>query len=123
MNDTNHLRSALEEMRALLADPKAWTQCKSSRGVNGAWCDSSSRDAVQWCLLGAAVRCAHMVVGVYDEIVESLSLTINPQAQQPYYSGGRIVNWNDAPERRHEEVLALIDLAISNSTQKKEDSP
>ena len=87
--------------RAKVADPKDWG--KGSRGYNN-YKGRSPRsccaaEAIEECIpwteaRKSAFRAFHNAAGLEDKF-------------------GKIVDWNDAPERTHSEVLATFDLAIA----------
>jgi hypothetical protein len=89
------------KIKELLANPNAWTQNAAARDSYGDSCHPRSSVAVQWCLLGAAERCydeAHFVIGqLFSKLHEATPALLAP-----------IVAYNDAINRTHAEILALI---------------
>ena len=56
-------RQVIEQARALIADPAAWTQGEFARDVSGNAVSWRSREAVQFCLWGALNRAAYEMTG------------------------------------------------------------
>lgn len=85
----------------LLADPKAWTKGKGACDANGHPIDPESRWAVAWCVLGAAWRC----YGGDPALYERHARYVEAFREETH---GALDLWNDAPERTHAEVIALL---------------
>ena len=88
--------SKLQAIRDLLAKPENWMQ--------GEYTNS---DNTCFCLLGALSH-------VYDE--DSVALSEGDYHRDldtlRNLTGGNIVLWNDAEERTHKDILALLDKAL-----------
>lgn len=86
----------------LLADASRWTKGTAARDANG---NGTSDDhfATCWCAIGAINHC-------YDDTNQrrnmryKLGNALNPKL----YPTLVITSWNDAPERTHAEVLAVL---------------
>jgi hypothetical protein len=93
-------------MRELLADPKRWTKGEAARNASGYFTPPFEREAVCWCLLGAAAK----VVGS-DSIFKDVFNTVSCYMQVTNTSYTFTHAWNDADERTHADVLAFLDAA------------
>lgn len=91
----------LQAIRNVVA--RGWTQGCAARDANGNAVGSLSPDAVKWCLAGARSRAWED--NARREGPVNLSEYLLP-------GSGGYVNWNDAPGRTQEEVLAFLDEAI-----------
>jgi hypothetical protein len=98
-------REILTNARALIA--KGWTQGHYARMASGYPCHENSQRAVSWCLVGAVCRAGEIYLRQALDAVEYLREIIG-DPDLPL-----IGNWNDAPGRTQEEVLALLDRAIA----------
>lgn len=87
----------LKAARALIE--KGWTQKWFARDAAGDVCNSSSPNAVCWCVIGAC-----HATGIPDDTIAYMART-----QKIAY----LPRWNDAPDRTQAEVLALFDKAIA----------
>lgn len=86
----------------LLVEEGKWTQHRYARDKDGLGCESSSGDACSFCTIGAINRCygdSHR----WREIVVNLEMTLKDRGL-----GVCIADWNDAPERKQSEVVALL---------------
>ncbi len=96
--------AALRAARKILTPRKAWTKdniARDSRGREVSW---DSEKAVKFCLCGALMR----VLGSENETTFS-------QCQKAILGPSQsFANFNDAPERKHKEVLAALDNAIAS---------
>ena len=113
---TPEVRETLSRARALLAAPERWTQRADAREKTGYPCDARDVAAVSWCLVGAIgasatdepkddVRLSTITVETLYEL-SSLAFSTLPD-----YDG--LAFYNDAPERTHADVLALLDRALA----------
>lgn len=95
----------LERARELIATPERWMQMVGARKANGEHANWGASDAVCHCLYASLC----VVSGdVFDDeteqaIVDAFGLE----------DIGAVIRWNDAPERTHVEVLALLDTTIA----------
>ena len=97
----------LTKARALIADPKHWTQNCSARNQQGVAVYSRDDEAFSYCMMAAT----HKVATGPGKIVESqlyLRKAINSSSLSAF---------NDAPERTHAQVLAAFDKAIVLATE------
>ncbi len=86
------------KMHELLATPNDWTQKAYARDINGQkLTDERDPKAVCFCLVGALNKC-------YPR--EQRGAVIRAIAKEGSFSES--FTWNDAPERTHAEVLALL---------------
>lgn len=92
----------LKAMRELLSAPERWTKGECARDASGNRVDISSPDATCFCLIGAAG-----LVGEFKSVMDLLDRLVAP---------GPASCWQDAPERTHAEVLALLDRAIEQES-------
>ena len=94
----------LIEARKLIA--QGWTQGEYKRVVNGVEC---------WCISGAIRQAAP-----YDDPrgLEFVAL-LRALRDDDFYlsSSSKLIEWNDAPDRTQEDVLALIDRAIAKDAK------
>jgi hypothetical protein len=98
------IAQVLTEARKLIA--QGWTQGEYKRVINGVEC---------WCISGAI----HQATS-YDEPsgLEFAALFLSLRADDFYLSSStNLIEWNDAPDRTQEEVLALIDRAIAKEAK------
>ena len=104
-------KAILVRARELLSDPKSWTQDVMARSVRGTPVVTHSKRARSFCVEGAIERAGLKTTRkvrerarriVYEKIASSTFVNITL--------------WNDAPQRTHAEVLALLDKAIAAAT-------
>jgi hypothetical protein len=92
--------ATLAEARKLIA--QGWTQGKCKRVVDGVEC---------WCLLGAMGQAAP---DYKPRELAFAALFLSLGDDDLYLSSSsNLTEWNDAPDRTQEDVLALIDRAIA----------
>ena len=87
----------------LLSDPSRWTQKTMARNKHGDATSPLDLDACSFCLVGAIERC----YGSIDEgipLEELIKQELKVQAPNFEFIG----QWNDAPDRTHEEVVELL---------------
>ena len=101
----------LKAVRERLAVPEQWTQGEYARDEMGVSIGSCCYDAQRWCLLGAVFRESEGLDADSNADSEALDLL-----QEAVGSKGKgLAEWQDAPERTHAEVLAVIDAAIERA--------
>lgn len=107
MNPTKPVSVAdtLRAARALITPRGNWTKNEFARDAQSHRVRSTDADAVRWCSLGALER----VDGSYQKEATNLLW----EAIE-----GPIVTFNDAPKRKHAEVLAAFDKAIALAERK-----
>jgi len=82
------------KMKKLLANPDAWTQGKYARDAYGKEVHVDSPKATCWCLEGAFIKCyPRNNRKIFKKLVNKIQF---------------IVNWNDAPERTHQDVINVL---------------
>jgi hypothetical protein len=79
----------------LLATPDRWTQGAFAVDKYGYQTPKNGPDAYSFCVLGAINHC-------YGEFDEDAILRLENHTKKS------LMEWNDAPERTHAEVLALL---------------
>jgi len=96
-------RELLLALRAKLATPDRWTKGMAAKDFNGSPADPCGGDAISWCLVGAC-----------DEIGDLSSYRDAAYLLGFVGTSGHLdmVDWNDAPDRTHADVLARIDEAL-----------
>ena len=111
---TDQTLADLRAVRALLARPEAWTKGADARNMFGARTHAGCGDACAWSLSGA--------MGFVED-----SCDLDPQDFEGRADRGDrltrsvcaamghdgLVEWNDAADRTHADVLALLDRAIA----------
>lgn len=105
----------LKRTRVILSDPKAWTQDFFARDKHGRECSPNSERACQWCLFGAVRRASFDDIcqnGGYDQHVGETSVKV-VKLIEGYLNGYHPPSWNDAAERTHSDVTAMLDGLIS----------
>ena len=98
----NPVTELLIEGRARIA--RGWTQGASARDVTGSVTRAWAEEAVCWCAMGA-VACRED-----DWATTAAAWVVLEEA-----AGMWVAEWNEAPGRTHEDVLALYDRAIERS--------
>jgi hypothetical protein len=88
-------------MRELLAAPGAWTKWAEARTATGIVTSPNSSDAVCFCLRGAQHR-----LGMSEDACDYLHSAINKATGYPFW-----VDFNDAHNRTHLEVVEMIERA------------
>lgn len=90
--------SQCKTVAEIFADPARWTQGAMARRADRRLCSRFSHEAVCFCLAGAINQIYGMEtgrMGVYAKVGEALV-------------GTGMIPWNDHPERKFEEVQALV---------------
>jgi hypothetical protein len=85
--------------RELLADPVRWCQGAIARDAAGKSSETWNPRAVAWCVLGAVRKVYPQGLAEFQRLAKTL-------AARGFDS---VSEWNDAPERTHAEVLALLE--------------
>lgn len=104
----------LIDARALIEKPKAWIKGVNATNKLGKGCTSSSEDAVCWCMDGALMRSAQSA-----HLYEPGSAYWDAFYALNKLANGDFIAWNDKPERKHAEVLAVFDKAIEAERAKQ----
>lgn len=116
-------RVVLRRMRALLASAASWCQGAMAETRTGALVPTYHRDAVAFCLSGAAVRVARDCWQEdwrepSDAALVELARCLPPVPRFPGCltlsdeADARVQRWNDAPVRTHLQVIELLDAAL-----------
>lgn len=92
----------LARARTLLTKRDVWTQDAYARDVAGRIVDSQSADAVRFCCSGALYTTEHPLHG-----------SVAARALVSRIIGHDLEVWNDAPDRKHKDVVDAFDRAIS----------
>lgn len=95
------------KLRELLSGPSAWTQGGNARAADGETVHAFSDRAVCWCLVGAIRKVCWYPSGfdlvkahrIETRIIKALGLA----------DFSDVMKWNDAPERKFEEVKSLVE--------------
>ena len=96
----------LRDARALIDSPENWTKDCEARTEDGYETWYGDGHAVCWGAFGALVKAGDNQPALTGA-AEALHTVV----------GGRIDEWNDAPERTNAEVLAAFDRAIDLAEQ------
>lgn len=99
----SNLYQDLCAVRELLADEAHWNQRYFACRRDGRACNSSDPEAFSYCLVGAVTTAAFPQ---RYEVVRAAIVNAMPFPAQ-------LVEWNDAPERTHAEVIQLLGTAIA----------
>lgn len=116
---------ALAELRELLSEAYRWLQDCWARDVEDAPVGPRDPKATSWCLIGGIERVclgAHGPTGydawedpeketLREDLIWVLCETCSRLFPEEWDEGTSVdlIEWNDAPHRRHEDVLKLID--------------
>jgi hypothetical protein len=111
MMTDSQLKQDLRAVRAFLSWPEKWTKEAFARDSSGELTCMMGRDATQWCLDGAVNRVCRIRV-CRSSFARATTLR---HALRHYVEGRGLTNWNDAPERTFEDVIALLDKAIEGA--------
>ena len=108
----NAVADKLREARALIE--RGWTQGVDARDAFGEECDPYCDDAECFCANGAMCRAFARVTLSDRDIVRDAEAILNEAIGRPARNAvdWPFIDWNDAPERTHAEVLAAFDKAI-----------
>lgn len=92
----------LARARTVLANREVWTQDAYARDVAGRIVESQSPAAVRFCCSGALYTTEHPLHG-----------SVAARAIVSRVIGHDLEVWNDAPGRKHKDVLDVFDRAIT----------
>lgn len=105
LNVTDQLKTDLQAIRDLLADPQRWTQGHCGRTAEGTPITVPSPKATCFCLMGAIFQTQGCETGgKVNEIEDHLN-------ESPLLDGVSYIRFNDT--HTHAEVLALLDERIA----------
>jgi hypothetical protein len=102
------VKRSLEKLKKLFSNPEHWTKGCFARDSTG-WSSASIQSGVCWCLVGGISKVSDNH-GEYRQIRDRLLLALKGSNYND--DSGPLIEWNDLPERKHSEVIALIDKAI-----------
>ncbi len=91
------VQQVTERARALIADPRSWTQYAIARTGNHRHCEPTDAKAARFCAYGAILRGAYDVAGT-DE-----------QAQRLADQAAMRIMGRDSPYSAYEELIAIND--------------
>lgn len=104
--------SYLQRMRDILVT--GWCQFDMGQDANGNYVMPFNPRACRWCLLGAATvatgTCSRHYLAVLAILHDALPAADRAVSDDPEQS---LPFWNDSRDRKHADVLALIDAAIA----------
>lgn len=106
----------LEHARELLSEPARWTQNALARTAENEVANGYDPNAICWCLYGALQHAA----GVSDVIAAETYIAEQLDAlgwERSEFDDDTITNWNDDPERIHQDVLTLLDECIVHAKE------
>jgi len=98
----------LVRARQILAQPQSWTKGEAARDAKGHATACSASDATCFCTIGAVERARHEMDAGPAEIDRALD-AIRAATNRVFISA-----FNDDLKTKHEDVLAVLDTAISN---------
>ena len=109
MSDTKKL---LVEARAFVE--KGWAQRHIARDMNWASCLATDERAREWCMAGALFAAAHKFFSIPSPVLTEAEFLVRRAllCDHPKVRSEFLSDFNDAPERKKEEVLATFDKAI-----------
>ena len=105
----------LIEAKERISSPKCWTQGIGARDINGNPVRSLSDAAARWCAMGAIDRC--FPIGTPFMAIEDTGVHDLLRSATGTHD---LTNWNDDPERTHDEVMDAFDQAIALAREKEE---
>ena len=110
--------SLVETLRAIketIGTPEKWTKGCYARDSSGEPTSIRFASAVSFCIRGAVCR----VNGPFEVAADNLIWeTLRPQL--PYLNNfAGVATWQDNPERKHPEVMELLDKAIEVAVSKE----
>jgi len=109
----DYLKAAVRERmvlaRGLISDPAKWTKGAFARTREDRVCGVRTVGAVKFCMSGAMGQIGSLHDDLHAEAIKVVMEAMDAQGTDQRF----VSNWNDAPERTHEEVLAMFDKAIA----------
>src|SRR5262245_36854552 len=91
------VQQVTERARALVADPRSWTQYAIARTGNNRHCEPTDAKAARFCAYGAILRAAYDISGSHD------------QAQRLADQAAMLIMGGDSPYTAFEELIAIND--------------
>lgn len=105
----------LTDARELLSVPERWTQGWFAKDIDGHDVSYGSPKACRWCLSGALGN----VDPLGDALASFAASELLDLALGRGVSCGYFVEWQDASDRTHGEVLQLLDKAINLARERE----
>lgn len=102
-------RDVLRCARALITKPECWTQHALGRGPADAPRAPTDPAACSWCAAGAIVR-AGLLLNAGDVLTQDAYEAATRALPEKSLS---LMSWNDAPDRKHAEVIKVFNRAIA----------
>ena len=117
-----------------LAYPDSWSQGAAARFANGQICAVDSPAAATWCVIGATeLAYAHdrrNLAGYPAEtaadwqepspLTVAISLLTEALPMGWRFVAGGLMNYNDAPERAHSEIVHLLARAVDIAAEQQQ---
>lgn len=102
----------LKAMRELLVDPSRWAKFNRARNARGYSVEPTSRDACQWCLVGAHAKVTGFKSDQADDYYENFRES--PMGRLLHKASGihDFYAWSFNDRSTHPEVITLLDDAI-----------
>lgn len=117
MTETATPCEILQKAMELIKEPDHWTQKKYARDKFGGPAPYWEERAVAFCSIGAINRVEYDLFNgknMSSPIGEAEQYLLRYlESTAPLVGGWVVAVWNDAPERKHEEVLAAFSGAIT----------
>lgn len=85
-----------------LSDQRKWTKGWCARTKDDKMTCVCDAEAAKWCFVGALLYCYG-----YGQSQIDISKKVFEKLKETHPNLTNIATWNDAPERKHSEVLAL----------------
>ena len=96
----------LTAARAKIDTPQKWCKAALAKNLLGKSCRHSSESAVQYCAVGAIESLTSR--GRFDPVALDAIIALRDAL-----GGGGLQAYNDRPETKHADIMALYDKAIS----------
>lgn len=109
--------AALKRARALIRDPRHWTQGSRAKNANGRWVPPESSTAESWCSVGA-LEWSTFTAWERDKSVDRFALKRSCMDELAIARGARdafgmrLPSFND--NATHEAVIEMFAVAIAN---------
>lgn len=85
------------KMYELLDSPEKWVKYHSAVTADGSPIVATDTEASRWCVLGALHRCYPVCNSdARSKLLDRFAIM------------SRLTSWNDAPERKYEDVITLL---------------
>ena len=94
------------KVRELLDSPEKWIKGALARDKNGNKVLSQDENAIQWCLVGAIVKCQGYVY--YTDMAVKIERAITKCIEQPF---NNLVDFNNDENTTFEDIQKVLELA------------